>query len=203
MLNTEHRGTLLLVFLIIILSGALWTGVSYWILTYINRTKNVTFIIAGGLSTLQYTIGAFAQIAGREFSDRIGRKTILLAGFGAFSVSLFLLTLVPDNFWLLLGLVAVLGFTFFMTQAPINALLGDISHKDTVGVTYGVNFTVKYGIGAILPAMTGWIAINWGLDFVFYFFSALSALAFVITLIVKEKRQRKAYIPAEIFANCL
>ena len=64
----------------------------------------------------------------------------------------------------------MLGFAFFVTQAPINALLGDVSNRDTVGVTYGVNFTVKYGIGAILPSTAGWIAVAYGLDFVFYFF---------------------------------
>ncbi len=67
-------------------------------------------------------------------------------------------------------------------------LLGDISYRDTVGVTYGVNFTVKYGIGAILPSMAGWIAVNYGWDFVFYFFAVLSALAFFLTLFLKDKR---------------
>ena len=40
-------------------------------------------------------------------------------------------------------MVAVLGFSFFITQSPMNALIGDVSHRDTVGVTYGVNFSIK------------------------------------------------------------
>jgi sugar phosphate permease len=91
----------------------------------------------------------------------------------------------------LLVLVAALGFTFYVTQAPISALLADITHKNTVGVTYGINFTVKYGIGAILPITAAWISSAYGLDSVFYFFAALSALAFLIIFPVKEKPRPK------------
>jgi MFS family permease len=189
MFATDRRGTLFIVFLIIILSGALWTGVSTWILMYINRTKGVALLIAGGLSTLQYTVGAFAQIFGGELSDRIGRRVILLFGFGVFTASLVALTLAPGSLPILLVLVVLLGFTFFVTQAPVNALLGDLSHKDTVGVTYGINFTVKYGFGFFPPAVAGFIAQNYGMDYVFYFFAALSAAAFALTLLIREQRK--------------
>jgi len=146
-------------------------------------------VIAGGLSTLKYTVGAFAQILGGDLSDRIGRKVILLAGFGVFAVSLVALTLAPSDLLVLAGLVVVLGFSFFLTQSTTNALLGDVSHKDTVGVTYGVNFTLKYGFGFFTPAIAGYLAVNYGLDYVFYFFAALSAVAFLLSLFVREKKK--------------
>jgi len=93
----------------------------------------------------------------------------------------------PSNLLVLAGLVVVLGFAFFVTQSPMNALLGDVSHRDTVGVTYGVNFTLKYGIGFFTPALAGWIAAGYSLNHVFYFFAALSAAAFFIATLIKEK----------------
>ena len=194
MFTTDQRTNLILVLLVVMLSGGLWTGVSQWILTYINQTKGVSLIIAGGLSTIQYTVGAFAQITGGELSDRIGRKRILVVGFAAFAVSLVAMVMAPGNIAVLLVLVAALGFTFYVTQAPITALLADITPKNTVGVTYGINFTVKYGFGAILPFAAAWLSSNYGLDYVFYFFAALSAAALLIILPVKErvkKRQAK------------
>jgi sugar phosphate permease len=173
------------------LSGGLWTGVSQWILTYINKTKGVSLIIAGGLSTIQYTVGAIAQVTGGELSDKLGRKVILMAGFAAFAVSLVAMVLAPGDIIVLLVLVAALGFTFYVTQAPISALLADITNKNTVGVTYGINFTVKYGIGAILPITAAWISSTYGLDSVFYFFAMLSAAAFLIILPVKERARKK------------
>lgn len=189
MLKTEHLRTLLLVFLIIILSGALWNGVSSWILTYINHVKGVQLIIAGGLSTISYTIGSFAQILGGELSDRKGRRIILLIGFGLFSASLLALTIVQTSLPLILIIVSLIGFTFYVTQSPLNALLGDISPKRTVGVTYGVNFAVKYGIGAFAPAIAGYLAANYSLDYVFYFFAIISAAAFALSLFVKDVRK--------------
>jgi len=186
MFQTEHLRNLILVFIIVVFSGALWNGVSAFILTYISDVKGVSLMIAGGLSTLKYTVGALAQIVGGELSDKRGRRGILLFGYGIFAVSLFALTLTPGSVPLILLLVVVMGFTFFITQSPMNALLGDVSHKDTVGVTYGVNFAIKYGIGSFAPAIAGYLAARYTMDYVFYFFAVISAAAFLVTLMIKE-----------------
>jgi len=186
MFSTEHLRLLILVFAIVICSGALWNGVSSFILTYINQVKGVQLVIAGGLSTVKYTVGALAQIVGGELSDRRGRRGILLAGFGLFAVFLFVLTLTPGSIPLILLMVSLLGFTFFLTQSPMNALLGDISHREAVGVTYGVNFAIKYGIGGFSPAIAGYLAVKYSLDYVFYFFALIAAAAFLITLFIKD-----------------
>ncbi len=186
MFSTGRRGMLALVFLIVILSGMLWQGVSAFILAYISDVKGVALVIAGGLSTLKYTVGAFAQMIGGDLSDRRGRRGILLVGFGVFAVSLFGLTLAPASLPVMVLLVVVLGFSFFVTQSPMNALLGDVSHRDTVGVTYGVNFTMKYGIGFFTPALAGFLATNYSLNYVFYFFALLSALAFAASILIRE-----------------
>jgi MFS family permease len=187
MFATAERRTLLLTFLIVVVSGMLWTGVSNFIMVYITDVKMVALVIAGGLSTLKYTVGAFAMITGGVLSDKLGRKKLLLFGYSLFAVSLVALTLAPSNLLILAGLVVVLGFAFFVTQSPMNALLGDVSHKDTVGVTYGVNFTLKYGVGFFTPAIAGWLAVNYSLNHVFYFFAALSAAAFLVATLIKER----------------
>ncbi len=186
MFATEHLKNLILVSVIVVCSGALWNGVSAFILVYINEVKGVGLLIAGGLSTLKYTVGAFANVLGGELSDRMGRRRILLFGFGLFTVSLFALTLAPGSLALMFIMVAVLGFTFFITQSPMNALIGDVSHKDTVGVTYGVNFSIKYGIGSFAPAIAGFLASTYSLDYVFYFFALISAVAFIVSLMITD-----------------
>lgn len=187
MFSTADRATLLITLGIVILSGMLWTGVSSFIMVFIEEQKGVSFVIAGGLSTLKYTVGAFAQILGGELSDKMGRKSLLLFGYAGFALSLFGFVQSPSSLPVLVLIVIVLGFTFFITQSPMNALLGDVARKDTVGVTYGVNFTLKYGIGFFTPAIAGWLALNFGYSSVFYFFAALSAIAFGIALLIKER----------------
>ncbi len=186
MFTTDHLRNLLLVSVIVVCSGALWNGVSAFILVYINEVKGVGLLIAGGLSTLKYTIGAIGNILGGELSDKLGRRKILLFGFGLFTVSLLALTIAPGNLALMFLMVAVLGFSFFITQSPMNALIGDVSHRDTVGVTYGVNFSIKYGIGSFAPAIAGYLAAQYSMDYVFYFFAVISAVAFGVSLMVRD-----------------
>jgi predicted MFS family arabinose efflux permease len=186
MFGKTEKKTLLLTFLIVAFSGMLWTGVSNFIMVYITDVKLVSLVFAGGLSTLKYTVGSFAMIIGGELSDRFGRKILLMFGYSAFAISLVGLVLAPSNIVILLILVIVLGFTFFVTQSPMNALLGDVSTRDTVGVTYGVNFTLKYGIGFFTPAIGGYLATNYSLNAVFYFFAVLSGLAFLLSTVLKE-----------------
>jgi MFS family permease len=187
MFGTTDRSTLFITLSIVVLSGMLWTGVASFIMAFIEREKSIAFVLAGGLSTLKYTVGAFAMILGGELSDKIGRKKLLLFGYAGFAISLLGMIFAPSNLPILVLLVIILGFTFFVTQSPMNALLGDISAKDTVGVTYGVNFTLKYGVGFFTPAIAGFLALNYGMSSVFYFFAGLSALAFGLALIIREK----------------
>ena len=187
MFSTTDRATLLITLGIVVLSGMLWTGVASFIMVFIEEQKGISFVIAGGLSTLKYTVGAFAQILGGELSDKMGRKKLLLFGYAGFALSLIGFIMAPSNLPILALMVVVLGFTFFITQSPMNALLGDVARKDTVGVTYGVNFTLKYGIGFFTPAIAGFLALNYGYASVFYFFAALSAIAFGITTLIREK----------------
>ena len=186
MFGSTDRTKLIITLGIVVLSGMLWTGVSSFIMVYLNEEKVMPLVLAGGLSTLKYTVGAFAQMVGGEMSDKIGRKKLLLFGYAGFALSLLGLIYSPHLVSVLVIIVVVLGFTFFVTQSPMNALLGDIASKDTVGVTYGVNFTLKYGIGFFTPAIGGWLAANYGLNSVFYFFAGLSVVAFLVTSLLKE-----------------
>ena len=190
MFGSTDRTKLIITLGVVVLSGMLWTGVSSFIMVYLKEEKVMPLVLAGGLSTLKYTIGAFAMIVGGEMSDKIGRKKLLLIGYAGFTISLLALIYSPSIVSLMVILVVILGFTFFVTQSPMNALLGDIASKDTVGVTYGVNFTLKYGIGFFTPAIGGWLAANYGLNSVFYFFAGLSAVAFLVTSLRKELYQR-------------
>lgn len=188
---SRRLSSLALVFVIVICSGALWNGVSSFILTYINEAKGLQLILAGGLSTISYTVGSLGQVVGGELSDRYGRRIILQLGFSTFAGFLLLITLIPSSVPLILLVVSMLGFTFYLTQSPLNALISDVSSAKTVGVTYGFNFAIKYGIGGFSPVLAGFLAQNYSMDYAFYLFAFIAVVAFSVSLITKDVRKRR------------
>ena len=179
------------ILILIVSSGALWNGVSAFLVTYINDTKNFPLALAGGLATISYTIGSFAQILGGEISDRYGRITIMSIGFGLFAIFLFLFTLpLVKNVFSTILFVSMLGFFFFITQPSLTALIADISPTSTVGFMYGMNFSIKYGVGGISPFFAGFLADTYSMNWIFYFFSLISVIAFVFCFQLRTQNHR-------------
>lgn len=186
--NKQKLRSFILVFIVVVFSGALWNGVSSFIIVYLKEVKRIDLIIAGGLATISYVIGSLATMIGGELSDKFGRRIILLIGFSTFAITLLLFTL-PFGYNTIITLIVVslLGFTFYLTQSPLNALLGDVTPVDVRGLAYGINFTIKYGIGGFSPLVAGYLAENFSMNYIFYFFATLSALAFLISLALSNK----------------
>lgn len=172
--------TAIAILILIVCSGILWNGISAFLVVYIDDIKELTLIFAGGLATISYTIGSFAQILGGEISDKYGRIITMSVGFGIFAIFLFLFTFpfIKGTFFMIL-FISILGFFFFLTQPSLTALIADVSPSNTVGFMYGVNFAVKYGIGGISPLFAGFLADTYSMNWIFYFFSLISAIAFV------------------------
>ena len=184
-----NRRTLATIFVLIVCSGALWDGVSTFIVAYISEVKGLELVLAGGMATISYTIGSVAQILGGELSDKIGRRTVLLAGFATFTLFLLLFTLPSSSSFLVLVTVAALGFTFFITQSPLNAALGDVSPAEARGFAYGADFMVKYGIGGVSPVVAGYLATSFTMDSVFHFFAVIAAAAFLLSITLPRRRK--------------
>lgn len=178
--STISASTLIAILILIICSGALWNGVSAFLVTYINDIKGLPLTFAGGLAAISYTVGSFAQILGGEISDRYGRIIIMSLGFALFAIFLFLFTLpfVTGRFSMIL-FVSMLGFFFFLTQPSLTALIADISPSSTVGFMYGANFGIKYGVGGVSPLFAGFLADIYSMNWIFYFFFLISIVAFV------------------------
>jgi len=188
--NKQKLRSFSLVFIVVVFSGALWNGVSSFIIAYLKEVKGIDLIIAGGLATISYVVGSLATMIGGELSDKFGRRIILLIGFSTFAIALLLFTLpLGYNKIITLMVISLLGFTFYLTQSPLNALLGDVTPADVRGLAYGINFMIKYGIGGFSPLIAGYLAENFSMDYIFYFFAVLSTLAFLISLRLSNKNE--------------
>jgi len=182
------------VLVLIICSGALWNGVSAFLVAYINDVKRTPLILAGGLATISYTVGSLAQVFGGEISDRYGRISVLVGGFGLFAILLLVFTLpFVRGIVSIIFFVSLLGFSFFVTQPSLTALIADISPSNTVGFMYGMNFAIKYGVGGISPVLAGFIVDKYSMTAVFYFFSLISVIAFIFCFKLRTKNDKSTF----------
>lgn len=119
--------------------------------------------------------GALSYPAGR-FSDKIGRKRVLVAGYLIYSLVYFAFARVSEaaNLWLLF---IVYGFYIAFTHGVEKALLADIAPADLRGTVMGLHATL---VGAaLLPAslIAGFLWDRLGSSAPFYFGAIMGLVA--------------------------
>ncbi|MEG0874385.1 MAG: MFS transporter [Clostridiales bacterium] len=131
---------------------------------------------------LLYTMAAaILAIPFGRISDKIGRKTLLVLGYFAFTGVYLGFALVTDAKALVL-IFALYGIYTAMTAGVERALIADIAPKDLKGTMLGLHGTVV-GV-ALLPAsiIAGALWTGFGVMVPFIFGAALSFVAGVILL---------------------
>ena len=137
------------------------------------------------LFALQAAGFAAAPVAG-HFSDRMGRKSILMGSMLASAVVLAAMALVGGSA-LFIALVAVLGFFLYATRPVIQAWLLESTPKNMGGSSIGVLFGAQAVGGALGPLLGGMVADRFGLTATFYFLAATIVIANVFVVWVPRR----------------
>ena len=119
-----------------------------------------------------------SPIAG-AWSDRIGRRPVVLAGLALSTVVIVLITVVPNEL-LLVSAVAVLGFALFAVRPVIHSWLMDLAPPDVAGSATSVLFGTQALFTAIVPPLGGLVADHYGLINVFYLLALTILIANVL-----------------------
>lgn len=145
-----------------------------------------------GMYSLTNLLG---NVVAGHFVDRIGRKKIMIWGMIIAGVSVFIYSLVVSPQQLLI-IRAIHGIGGALLVPAAFAFLGDSANESTRGQTMAKS-GAAIGIAALLgPPITGLIKETIGLNWVFYFISALMLVTATIakiylpeTLPKKEKKK--------------
>ncbi len=120
--------------------------------------------------------GVLASPVAGIWSDRIGRRSVVLAGLGLSTVALLLLTLIGDAVLFIAG-VSLLGFALFAVRPVMQGWLMDLTPPELGGSATSLMFGVQTIFAVTVPAVGGLIADAWGLIVVFYCLGATMCLA--------------------------
>jgi MFS family permease len=127
------------------------------------------------LFVLQAAGFAAAPVAG-HFSDRLGRKHILIGSMLSSGVVLALMAFAGGS-PLFIGLVAVLGFFLYATRPVIQAWLLETTPRNMGGSSIGVLFGAQALGGSLGPLAGGMMADRYGLLATFYLLAAMIVTA--------------------------
>jgi MFS family permease len=170
-------------------------GSSYAITTflplYLKTERHLTSVGTGSYLMVLILGAFFGFLSGAYLADAIGRKsTFMVSAIG--SVVLMLVYLfAPLSNNLILPVGFLLGFINLMMFSPMGPFMTELFPTAVRGVGQGFCYNVGRGIGAVFPALVGYLAARLGLPAAIAVFSFCGlALMIVALLMLPETRGR-------------
>ncbi len=169
-----------------------------YLIVYVTAHLPDLGFTAGAIGLLYGVFGIVPVLTGIPlglYSDRRGRKTLLLLGTAGVPPGLLGFAVSTDLAWLVAAVV-VLGLAEAAFLTSWNAIMADLTSKDERDAVFSFAFIVNIaciGIGASVPLFFPWIEAAWGTETnllhqeVMGFFAALSALTPILLSVLLRR----------------
>ncbi|MFW6066922.1 MAG: MFS transporter [Myxococcota bacterium] len=154
-----------------------------------ERTAILSFIVVFGVTK------AFMNYFAGRFSDRFGRKVVLIAGWLVAAPVPFLLMWAPSWSWVLAANV-LLGVSQGLTWSTTVIMKIDLAGPKNRGLAMGLNEFAGYFAVALAALGTGWIAARHGLR-PEPFFLGVAFVVIGLALSIFAVRETKGHVAAE------
>ena len=129
-----------------------------------------------------------APIAG-TWSDRVGRRPVVLSGLTVTTVVIAAIALIQNDVTLVIA-VSVLGFALFAVRPVIHSWMMDLVPSSLSGSATSLLFGTQSLLSAAVPPIGGLIADAYGLSAVFYFLAGTMLVAnFLVYLLPHQDLQ--------------
>ncbi len=139
-----------------------------------------------GVTVMALQIGGVcaSPVAG-AWSDRVGRRPVVLAGLSVTTVMIVILTLIDDETLFIAG-VAVMGFAMYAARPVIHSWMMDLAPPEVAASATSVMFGVQALFTAIMVTGGGAVADRWGLEAVFYLLALSMLVANVLVYLLND-----------------
>jgi FSR family fosmidomycin resistance protein-like MFS transporter len=133
-----------------------------------------------GLAMAMMQVGGFitGPLAG-TWSDRIGRRPIVMGGLSVITITIIGLTFVGNPAVFVVG-ITVLGFALYAIRPVTQAWMMDLAPKEHGASAASVMFAMQSGWTPVVVFLSGVIADEFGLIYVFYLIAASMLCANIV-----------------------
>ncbi len=178
---------------VLMVTGAQGGGyaLSIWLPTYLKTERHLTAIGTGSYLLVLILGSLCGFICGAYLADAIGRKaTFMVSAIGSLVLTaIYLFAPISNDLILLVGFP--LGFISLMMFSPMGAFMTELFPTAVRGAAQGFCYNAGRGIGALFPALVGFLANGLGLGAAIGVFCFLGyGLMIVGLLMLPETRGR-------------
>jgi MFS family permease len=176
-------------------------GSSYALTTFLPtflKTERHMTSVGTGSYLLVLILGAFCGfVSGAFLADAIGRRnTFLVSVFGSV-VMMLVYMLAPLSNDAILPVGFVLGYINLMMFSPMGTYMTELFPTAVRGVAQGFCYNAGRGIGAIFPALVGFLAAKFGLANAIVVFSGGGFAVMIIALFMLPETKGRALASLE------
>ena len=179
------------VWLLCLLAGfrtATQNGLLVFLPLYLTHDMKASPVAMGFAMAMLQAGGVIAAPLAGLWSDRAGRRPVVLAGLAATTAIVFALTLV-DSVPVYIAGVSVLGFCMYALRPVIHSWMMDLAPKELGGSVTSLVFGTQSGLTTLMPPIGGALADRFGLIAVFYFLAGTVLFANLLTLMVPKEEK--------------
>lgn len=161
------------------------SGLKLFLPFYIVDVLDLPYAYAGFAMTALLVGGMIASPIAGVYSDRIGRRSVIMAALTASTIVIVGLTFVGNGTAYVVG-ISLLGFTMFAVRPVIQGWLMDVVPRQMAGSAISLMFSVQSVKSMITPLIGGLIADQYGLTAVFYFLGGVLLLANLVAFLLPK-----------------
>jgi len=157
------------------LSGGIITPIA----TLYALSLGASFTFIGTLVSIQSFISILFAVPFGTYSDRKGRKFVVVLGKITTSIAYFFYSL-ATSFYNLLPLKVFQGLGNVALGASFQAYIADVTERTRLDEVIGL-YMVSMGLGVITgPLVSGWVVTGWGYRTAYLLASAIALVGFLV-----------------------
>ena len=162
-----------------------------WLPTYLKTVRHISAVGTGSYLLVLILGAFFGFVTGAYLADGIGRKStfMLSAVLSVVLTLVYLFAPISNDWFLLVGFV--LGYVSLIMFSPMGSFMTELFPTQVRGVGQGFCYNAGRGIGALFPALVGFLSTRLGLGPAIATFSLVAyGLMIVALLTLPETRGR-------------
>jgi len=166
-------------------------ALTIWLPTYLKTVRGISSVGTGSYLLVLILGAFFGFVSGAYLADGIGRKpTFIVSAIGSVALTIVYLFAPLSNDWILL-VGFLLGYVSLIMFSPMGTFMTELYPTSVRGVGQGFCYNAGRGIGALFPALVGFLSGRLGLGAAIAIFSlAAYGIMIVALTLLPETRGR-------------